>query len=164
VNNIFSLFNSFHTLLFLFISLFITRHCYIWECNQKVPDWSPGARTANGTVLCHQAQLYRYFMSQSSEFCRHNPLCCFSMNVYCCKRIFRYRLSAETFGYTLVHLLRAWRSDDRGSIPGGRWEFLSSTPCPDRLWRSTSLLSNGYRGFYPGGKAAGTWSWPLTSI
>jgi len=23
-------------------------------------------------------QLYRYFMSQSSELCRHNPLCCFS--------------------------------------------------------------------------------------
>jgi hypothetical protein len=23
-------------------------------------------------------QLYRYFVSQSSEFCRHNPLCCFS--------------------------------------------------------------------------------------
>jgi hypothetical protein len=23
------------------------------------------------------------------EFCRHNPLCCFSTSVYCCKRIFR---------------------------------------------------------------------------
>jgi len=44
--------------------------------------------------------LYRYFVSQSSEFCRHNPLCCFSTNVYyCC--LFRYRLSPETFGYTL---------------------------------------------------------------
>jgi hypothetical protein len=27
-------------------------------------------------------QLYRYFVSQSSEFCRHNPLCCFSASVY----------------------------------------------------------------------------------
>jgi len=26
--------------------------------------------------------LYRYFVSQSSEFCRHNPLCCFSTSVY----------------------------------------------------------------------------------
>jgi hypothetical protein len=26
----------------------------------------------------------------SSEFCRHNPLCCFSTSVYCSKRIFRY--------------------------------------------------------------------------
>jgi len=25
--------------------------------------------------------LYRYFVSKSSEFCRHNPLCCFSMSV-----------------------------------------------------------------------------------
>jgi hypothetical protein len=39
---------------------------------------------------------------KSSEFCRHNPLCCFSTSVYCCKRIFLYRLSPETFGYTLV--------------------------------------------------------------
>jgi hypothetical protein len=69
---------------------------------QKFPDWPPGARTANGTALCHYMQLYRYFVSQHSEFCRHNPLCCFSTNVYCCKRTFLYRFSPETFGYTLV--------------------------------------------------------------
>jgi hypothetical protein len=39
-------------------------------------------------------------VSQSSEFCSHNPLCCFSTSVYCC--LFRYRHSPETFGYTLV--------------------------------------------------------------
>jgi len=37
-------------------------------------------------------QLYRYFVSQSSEFCRHNPLCGF-----------RYRLSPRTFAYTHVY-------------------------------------------------------------
>jgi len=47
-------------------------------------------------------QLYRYFVSQSSEFCRHNPLCCFSASVCC---LFRYRLSPETFGYTLVDVI-----------------------------------------------------------
>jgi hypothetical protein len=47
-------------------------------------------------------QLYRYFVSQSSEFRRHNPLCCFSTSVHCCKRVFRNRLSPETFGYILV--------------------------------------------------------------
>jgi len=26
------------------------------------------------------------------------------MSVYCCKRIFRYRLSPETFGYTIIKL------------------------------------------------------------
>jgi hypothetical protein len=48
-------------------------------------------------------QLYRYFVSQSNEFCHHNPLCCFSTSVYCCC-LFRYRLSPETFGYTHVSL------------------------------------------------------------
>jgi hypothetical protein len=71
-------------------------------CIQKFPDLSPRARTANGTALCHKVQLYRYFVSQSSEFCRHNPFCCVSTSVYCCKRIFRYRLGPETFGYTLL--------------------------------------------------------------
>jgi hypothetical protein len=47
-------------------------------------------------------QLYGYFVSQSSEFCRHNALCCFSMSVYCCKRTFLYRFCPETFGYTLI--------------------------------------------------------------
>jgi hypothetical protein len=37
-------------------------------------------------------QLYSYFVSQSSEFCRHNPFCCFSASVDCCKRKFRYRV------------------------------------------------------------------------
>jgi hypothetical protein len=42
-------------------------------------------------------------VSRSSEFCRHNPLCCFSTSVYCCKRIFRYRPSPETFRYTHIY-------------------------------------------------------------
>jgi hypothetical protein len=46
-------------------------------------------------------QLYCYYVSHSSEFCRHNPFFCFSTSVYCCC-LFRYRLSPETFRYTLV--------------------------------------------------------------
>jgi len=45
-----------------------------------------------------------------------------------------------------------------------RREFFYSPPRPDRLWGPPSLLSNGYRGFFHGGKAAGTWSRPLTFI
>jgi hypothetical protein len=56
---------------------------------QKFPDWPSGARTANGTVLCHYVQFYSYFVSQSSEFCRHNTLCCFTTSVHCCF-LFRY--------------------------------------------------------------------------
>jgi hypothetical protein len=70
-------------------------------CFQKFPDWPPETRTANGTVLCHYVQLYHYSVSQSSEFCLYNPLCCFSTNVYCCC-LFRYRLGPETFGYILI--------------------------------------------------------------
>jgi hypothetical protein len=77
------------------------RSVLIRRCIQKFPDWPPGVRIANGTALCHQVQLYRYFVSQSSEFCRHNTLCCFSTSVYCCC-LFRYLLSPEIFGYALV--------------------------------------------------------------
>jgi hypothetical protein len=33
---------------------------------QKFLDWPPGARTENGTALCHYVQLYRYFVSFSA--------------------------------------------------------------------------------------------------
>jgi len=48
------------------------------------------------------AVIISYLVSQSSEFCCHNPLCSFSTSNTKGKRIFRYRLSPETFGYTLV--------------------------------------------------------------
>jgi hypothetical protein len=43
-------------------------------------------------------QLYRYFVSQSSEFCRHKRFVLL-LRVFI---IYRYQLSPETFGYTLV--------------------------------------------------------------
>jgi hypothetical protein len=86
------------------------RQC-IRGCIQKFPGLPPGARTANGTALRHWVQLYRYFMSQSSKSCRHNPLCCFSASVYCCCCLFRYRLSPVTFGYTLVFTPSAREKD-----------------------------------------------------
>jgi hypothetical protein len=46
--------------------------------------------------------MYHYFVSQSSEFCRRNPLCCFPANVYCCYCLFRYRFGPETFGYIVI--------------------------------------------------------------
>jgi hypothetical protein len=58
-------------------------------------------------------QLYRYFVSQSSEFCRHSPLCCFSTSVYF-SYLFRYRLSPETFGYTLVRVCLTWSTHREG--------------------------------------------------
>jgi hypothetical protein len=88
--------------------LLTLKHSSLWKhvrgYIRKFPDCPPGARTANGTTLCHYVQLYRYYVGQCSEFCRHNPLCCFTTSVYYCKYVFRYRLSPETFGYILVYL------------------------------------------------------------
>jgi len=47
-------------------------------------------------------QLYRCFVGQYTEFCLHNPLCCFSVSNTKGKCIFLYRIGAETFGYTLI--------------------------------------------------------------
>jgi hypothetical protein len=69
---------------------------------QKSPDWPLRARTANGAALCHLVQLYRYSVSQSSEFCRRNPLCYFLTSNTKGKHMFLYRLSPETFGHALV--------------------------------------------------------------
>jgi len=57
--------------------------------------------------------------------------------------------------------------DYRGSrvgFPEGGWGFFPSPPRPERLWGPPSLLSNGYRELFPGGKATRAWSWSLTSI
>jgi len=55
----------------------ITMITFIRGCIEKFPDWPPGARTANGSPL-PPGTVYRYFASQSGEFCHHNPSRCFS--------------------------------------------------------------------------------------
>jgi hypothetical protein len=58
-----------------------------------------------------------------------------------------------------------YRLDNRGAgvqvLVGSR--IFSSTRLPDQVWGAPSLLSSGYRDSFPGVKAAGAWSWPLTS-
>jgi ribosomal protein S16 len=101
-------------------------------CIHKFPDWPPGARTANGTALCHYVQLYRYFVSQSSEFYRHNHLYCFSTSNTKCKSIFRYRLSPKTFGYTLICM------EDQQNTDADVWEYLCN-------WTPKTMPRKGFR-------------------
>jgi hypothetical protein len=113
-------------------------------------------------------QLYRYFVSQSGEFCRHNTLCYFSTSVYCCKRIFCYRFSPETFGYTLVFSLsRRFRSEETGlTVPEAPYrmifldtdEFAGGEVLWTTLERETDLSAVSY-GATPGVKLP---SWDLS--
>ena len=51
-----------------------------------------------------------------------------------------------------------------GSNPGRGKKFFCSPIHPDRDWGPTSVLFCGYWGSFPGGKAEGEWSWPLSCI
>jgi hypothetical protein len=58
-------------------------------------------------------------VSQCSEFCRHNPSCCFSTSVYCC--LFRYD--------SVRKLLVTWERGDIASLIlnlGTRWKSMVS--------------------------------------
>jgi len=77
--------------------------------------------------------LYLYYVSQSSEFCRHNPLCCFSTSNTKGKRIFGYRLGLETFRYVLVRSFYAFSATD-----SHQWHFVVMV-----LWISEAAFCTG---------------------
>jgi hypothetical protein len=69
----------------------------------------PHAKLEHSVLVDENLQCYRYFVGQSSEFCRHNPLCCFSTGVYCSKRIFRYdsiRILLDRSSYNPIRRLK----------------------------------------------------------
>jgi hypothetical protein len=90
-------------------------------------------------------QLYRYFLSQSSEFCRHNPLCCFSTSVYCYFVIDSVRKLLDTHSYCeveLTHIRVQWQAC--AEIP--LQIFLSCWKTPSRRWDGGELyISHWYR-------------------
>jgi hypothetical protein len=61
--------------------------------------------------------------------------------------LFRSRVSSGS-------IVSDYGLDDRGSIPGRGKGFFLYPLCPDGLWGPPSLLYNGYRGSFPGGKSA----------
>jgi len=50
------------------------------------------------------------------------------------------------------------------SLPGRGWEFSLCHSDQTGSGSHPASYPMGNRGSFPGGKAAGTWSWPLTSI
>jgi hypothetical protein len=52
---------------------------------------------------------------------------------------------------TVVSITADYELAERDSIPGRDKRFLSTPHHPDRLWDSSSLLSNGYRELFPWG-------------
>jgi hypothetical protein len=69
----------------------------------------------------------------------------------------------NTFRSFLLQILHEYENNMKNS-PVRCWEFFFSPPRPDLLWGPPSLLSSGYWGSSPGGKAVGAWSWSHTSI
>jgi len=57
-------------------------HLLFLSYSRVYPKVSGLAAWNENCKWCHWVQLYRHFVSQSSEFSRHNPLCCFSTSVY----------------------------------------------------------------------------------
>jgi hypothetical protein len=66
-------------------------------------------------------------------------------------------LSAKVERGSAVDIATAYGLDERDvGVPSPDGVRMFSSPYrPDRLWAPPSLLSNGYRGLFPGGKAAG---------
>jgi hypothetical protein len=78
--------------------------------------------------------------------------------------LFRHLYRSPTWGssVSIITRIRAGRPGSDSRQGQGRNVF-SLPPRPHRLWGPPSLLSDGYRGIFPGGKAAEAWSWPLTT-
>jgi hypothetical protein len=74
------------------------------ETRKGIPPYDGVTKSFRTGRLEQELQMVQLSATRCIEFCRHNPLCCFSTSVYCCKRIFRYRLSPETFGNSLIRL------------------------------------------------------------
>jgi hypothetical protein len=123
----------------------VTFAVYIWECIQKFLDWLLGARTAKGTILPLGA-VVSLSVSQSSEFFRYNPLCCFSTSVYFCKRIFHYRLNPATFGHTLAYSPPTKTFCQRSHALDNHWLFSDCKKLETWGFNGGGYLNRGFLG------------------
>jgi hypothetical protein len=115
-------------------------------CIQKFPDWPPGARTANGTALCHQVQLYPYFVNLLSFAAI--TLCVASQRVFIVVSVYfvidsvRKRLDTSSYYHSSVST-----STDQSIHPITELQFLHSVnpPLPNvSMHHATSGSSLSY--------------------
>jgi hypothetical protein len=92
---------------------------FLRGCIQKFPDWPPGARTANGTALCHYLQFYRYIVSPVSFAAI--TLCVASQRVFIVAVYFvidSVRKSLDTPSYVSIWLAQRSAADLRSENTG----------------------------------------------
>jgi hypothetical protein len=104
----------------------------------------------NSQLINHSHLVSRRYRSYAVDNASLNTQTVFV--VYC-----SFHPSATSLLYRFNETARAAQSDyrleDRGSIPGRSKVFFLWLLCPGQLWGTPSLLSNGYRGSFPRGKA-----------
>jgi hypothetical protein len=90
-----------HTYVLCILNIYTYIHTRAYPNVSGLAAWSENCKWYSSLPL---GAIVSLFVSQSTEFCRHNPLYCFSTSVCCCCCccLFRYRFSQETCGYSLV--------------------------------------------------------------
>jgi hypothetical protein len=147
-------------------------------CIQKFRDWSPGARTVNGTAATRCSCIAILWVSLVSF--ATITLCVASQRVFILYFVIdsvRELLCAPTYTRMTPYFILELRQriyeklgyglgdqSSRVRFPAGAENFPLHHRVQNGSGAHPASYSMGTRGCSPGGKAALAWSWPLTSV